>query len=143
MIYEWKSGSMIHINAEKAYSEMSSIDRLTPENVLEYARDESTELHKGFEWNDAKAAEKYRLQQARHLIISIVVRDDDEKKEESTRVFQISSEKAVYQPVKFFIENKDEHLKLIERAKAELYAFEKRYKDIAELEKVFDAINEL
>lgn len=41
--------------------------RLTPHIVLEEARDPEHPLHSRFEWDDGKAAESYRLDQARHL----------------------------------------------------------------------------
>lgn len=41
---------------------------LTPANVVEAARDEDHPLHGRFEWDDAVAGEKYRLDQARKLI---------------------------------------------------------------------------
>ncbi len=41
---------------------------LKVEDVLNEARDESSILHKHFEWDDSEAAQKYRLQQARALI---------------------------------------------------------------------------
>lgn len=38
------------------------------DDVLEEARDESSILHKHFEWDDSEAADQYRRQQARALI---------------------------------------------------------------------------
>lgn len=42
--------------------------RLTPEAVVEDAKDEKSPLHRHFEWDDSEAARKYRLGQARDLI---------------------------------------------------------------------------
>ncbi len=47
--------------------------RLTARKVLEDARAASSPLHRFFDWDDSRAAEKYRLQQARELIVSFVV----------------------------------------------------------------------
>ena len=41
---------------------------LKPEYVLDAARDPGHTLHSRFEWNDSVAAEKFRLEQAHHLI---------------------------------------------------------------------------
>lgn len=41
---------------------------LTAETVVEFASDESTALHKAFEWDDTEAAREYRLMQARQVI---------------------------------------------------------------------------
>ena len=42
--------------------------RLDPQSVVAAARNKKSPLHKQFEWDDTKAAEKYRLEQARELI---------------------------------------------------------------------------
>ena len=47
--------------------------RLTPEAVVEAARSEDDPMHSYFEWDDAKAGEKYRVDQARTLIRSVRV----------------------------------------------------------------------
>jgi hypothetical protein len=44
---------------------------LKPSAVLAEARKKTSVLHRMFEWNDTKAAEKYRLFQARELIASV------------------------------------------------------------------------
>jgi len=41
---------------------------LRAEDVVEFARNPETELHKHFEWDDSKAAHEYRLWQARQVI---------------------------------------------------------------------------
>jgi hypothetical protein len=142
MIHKWKNGSRISIDPEKAYQEMDSLTEKSPENVLEKARDESTELHKYFEWRDDVAAEKYRLQQARHLIVCMV-EIQEENPDDVRRTFEISSTPNVYQPRTYFTINKDEYAILLGRAKQELYALKNRYENLAELEDVFEAIESL
>lgn len=46
---------------------------LTPAAVVKDARNKSSPLHKLFEWNDSVAAHKYRLIQARKLIVTVQV----------------------------------------------------------------------
>jgi len=45
---------------------------LYPQNVVDFARDESTELHSKFEWDDTVAGENYRIWQARKVIRALV-----------------------------------------------------------------------
>lgn len=132
-------------DAEKCYSEIETLQNRTPQNVLDLARNENSELHKCFEWDDSKAAESYRLQQARNVIQHLVIKSDEPTPEKSVaiRVYQISSVKNTYQPREFFIKHVDEYQKLLERAKAELQQFKNRYESIAELEDVITAINNL
>ena len=44
---------------------------LDPRNVLDDARDPESPLHSHFEWDDSKAAEAHRMEQARTLIRSV------------------------------------------------------------------------
>jgi len=61
---------------EKAKAALAEITRMSKENggkitaeaVLAAARDSDNPLHDYFEWDDDKAAEKYRIMQARALI---------------------------------------------------------------------------
>ena len=47
--------------------------RITPEEVVEAATDESSPLHDFFEWDDGIAGHRFRLEQARTLIRSVTV----------------------------------------------------------------------
>lgn len=47
---------------------------VTPEHVVDAARDPRSPLHEYFEWDDAEAAEAYRREQARALLRSWKVR---------------------------------------------------------------------
>lgn len=137
----WRVDGFFKADAQKCYEEMGDSD-ISPEEVLEKAKDESSELHKCFEWDDTVAANKYRLQQARQ-IIQFIVKVPQNENEQPTRVFQISSKKNVYQPTVFFQRNNDEYQILLERAKTELTKFKKRYQMLSELEQVMEAIDNL
>jgi hypothetical protein len=51
---------------------------LRPADVVAFARDPQTALHAEFEWDDSKAAEQYRLEQARQIIrCAVHVVDED------------------------------------------------------------------
>lgn len=142
MQVQWKVKGIFKADAGKVYKEIGS-ENITPEQVLEKAKDEDSELHKCFEWDDSIAAEKYRLAQARQ-IIQLIVTVPDKKEEPPKRVFQISSEKNTYQPMSFFIKNEDEATILLNRAIEELRAFQKRYSSIkGDLEEVFEAIDKI
>lgn len=47
---------------------------LTPEMVVEDAKQEESPLHSMFEWNDKSAAHKHRLHTARQLIKSVTIK---------------------------------------------------------------------
>ena len=56
-----------------ALAELETRGRLTPESVVEAARDASSPLHEHFNWNNESAAHSHRIEQARRLIRSIRV----------------------------------------------------------------------
>ena len=69
IIATWKMPGLFKADAQKVAEEIKSIgDEVTAEQIVELARDEDTELHKCFDWNDQTAAEKWRKQQARQIL---------------------------------------------------------------------------
>lgn len=54
-------------------AKLARAGRLTPDQVVADARKPTSPLHDEFEWDDSKAAQKYRLEQARGLIASVEV----------------------------------------------------------------------
>lgn len=85
MVYEWKSASRIKADAQEAgklFEQLEAENDLTAARVVEESRAESAVLHGEFEWNDIKAADKYREHQARNIINAITIKtvatSDDE-----------------------------------------------------------------
>ena len=138
---EWKFKNYYNADASKVASEIENTDG-TAEQVLEKARNDDSELHKCFTWDDSIAAEKYRLEEAKRIIRMLVIKTDKEDLPQ-VRAFQITTVKGVYQPTKMFLVQEDEYQSLLKRAKAELEAFKKRYATLSELEEVFEAIDAL
>lgn len=77
--------------------------KLTPEIVLQQARDEEHPLHARFEWDDSIAAEKWRREQAHELICSVKIsyRSIDGEKREIRKyhAFRASDGQHHYQPL--------------------------------------------
>ena len=135
---EWKVKGLYKADAQKVADEIGS-GQITPQEVLEKARDVNSELHKCFEWDDSIAAEKYRLQQARSIIINLVYVPKKEE-EQTVRCFSLTSTARTYQPTQQFLVQEDEYQTLLKRALAELEAFKRKYHTLTELESVFEAI---
>lgn len=139
MLAEWRVKGIYKADAQKVADEIGN-DKITPKEMVEKARNEQSELHKCFEWNDTIAAEKYRLQQAR-TVLSMLVFKPKKEKEQPVRIFSLTTEKSVYQPTKQFLVQADEYQDLLKRALAELEAFKRKYRTINELEGLFEAID--
>lgn len=138
MIVDFKIHGIFKADPQKCYEELPEI--VTPANVLEVARNKNTELHKCFTWNNDEAAEKWRLKEARQLIQLFVIKTEKQEVYKP-RIFQATSKKNVYQETRFFVQNKNEYTALVNRAKAELIAIQNRYKEITEMEEIFEAID--
>jgi hypothetical protein len=89
---------------------------LKTESVVFAAKSKSSILNKYFEWNNNKSAEKFRLQQARNLISSVVEIVIIQEQEVAQRSFHsvqtikgedLESEGKVYVTIQDAIENED------------------------------------
>jgi hypothetical protein len=111
------------------------------------ARDERTESHKLFEWNDEVAAEKYRLEQVRFIMRDLhVVEIGLNKKKSTTKLevpvrlfYNLEGEKG-YTPTPVIIQDEDLHKKLLRTALNELEAFTKKYSILTELTPILEEI---
>lgn len=132
-------------DAQKCFDEVQTLgEEYTPHEVLDLARNPSTELHKCFDWDDSSAAEKWRIQQARFVCNSFTVVVETTKGEEKAyRLVQHDHDEKVYRPVTFTIRNEDQYESLLRKAKTELAAFKNRYKSIVELENVIEEIDRI
>lgn len=140
-VISWKH-TYFKADAKKAYDEINALKEVTAENVVNLARNENSEIHNDFEWNDSIAGEKYRLIQAGHMIRSFVI-ENKETNREPIRAFEISTTPTVYKPIQIIIKHEDEYQNLLKRAKAEFKSMRKRYETLSELENVFSAIDDL
>jgi hypothetical protein len=97
------------------------LGRLTPIEVLEYAKNPDTALHHQFEWDDTVAASRYRLDQARYCIRRVTVAVTNQAEPTKTLTIRAFSHVpsdgvGVYRPTTVIIgEKKDELLEEITR----------------------------
>jgi hypothetical protein len=149
MIYQWKSGSRYSIGAQIAAERLKEIGEraggITPRNVVDDARSDNSPLHKCFEWNDAKAADEYRLEQARGLIGSlVVVKVNDAPVLRETRAFlHVSVDTPQYVPTEVALSTPDMRAEILQRAKEEIIRWKDRYSAYAEFGKVVEVIDTL
>ena len=90
-----------------------------PTTVVREARDKSSPLHGVFEWNDSKAAQQYRLNQARRIIRAVKITVEEQPEQlihVPTIETQESSREGTYKPVSVVVESQDEFSRALDEA---------------------------
>lgn len=150
MIYQWKTGSHISIDAQAAGEEMERIrvhrnGRLDQEAVVEAARSEESALHGHFEWDDRKAANSFRLDQAGHLIRCIAIEmpkrgGDDAPIRAFVNVVRDGDRS--YTSTAHALSDADLRQQVLDTAWRELEAWRQRHAELIELAEVFSVIDQ-
>lgn len=148
--FKWAAGSRLtekKLPAQVAGDTLEALQqenggRLTPRVVVDAARPIEAPLHPVFEWDDPKAAELYREDQARHVLSAIrIVQPHTDPRQAPQMIHayvslteDVGGEKQrAYIPVARMFADAELLKQAIEQAAAELRAFEDRYRE-------FDAI---
>jgi hypothetical protein len=112
---------------------------LSPEKVVEYARNKETALHKYFTWDDNVAGEAYRIQQAMGLIRRIKVEIiANPKTQEVIRIREYVSlpqdrtPTGGYRQIEEVYNNDETRLQFIESVRDEFEAFRKKLKAVSD-----------
>lgn len=119
--------------------------RLEGIDVVEASRPKTAPLHSAFEWDDAKAAEAYRVDQAAHMIrhIDVVVeRADGENAPVRAFVSVKRDEDRSYTSVQHALSDAELRAQVLASAWAELEAWRRRHAELIELAKVFAIIDQ-
>jgi hypothetical protein len=110
---------------------------LVPSAVVDAARDRKNPLHKHFEWDNATAAEAYRLDQARCLIRCIHVQSDETESGYARAFLSIREKDGVsYRNIADVMSSADLQQRVLAQAEKDLLSFEARYQtlqDVCEL----------
>lgn len=173
--YSWREGYSYKKPAQVVGAVMEAIEKrdgiVTAKSFLEESRPEEAETHDMFEWDDAVAAEQYRLSQSSRIINQIsceviyeespevettVTLLDDSPVEEILRN-PISSRSAfvnvsatgraknsaVFVSIDRALSDADMRKQVLENALSALRAFRSKYAELKELAGVFKAIDEV
>lgn len=146
-VYRWKAGARSPVSAQVAGEVCASLEQagnLTPQALVEVSRAEDAPLHDAFEWDDVVAAERYRETQAGYIIRSVEVVVDGSAEPVRAFVSVTESRKsAPYASIEHVMARSDSRAMLLERARADLEAFRRKYQQLTELAGVFAAIDSL
>lgn len=155
--YRYKSGRGFPVDAQTVGVTLDRLQRgyggrLTPRLIVDEARPKGSVLHPIFEWDDARAAEAHRQQQARQLITSVrIVRyaDDDDQSPQLVRCyvnladpFGVDGEAPAhaYRPLVQVIADEGMRLQLLVQARRDMKTFMTRYMEFQELIEAAQAV---
>ena len=137
---------------------------ISPRKVVDFARDPGSALHKRFEWDDSKAAEDYRLWQARKVIrLELVVYKQDASGEmvftsisqedvidgEKVRAYvSLSNDRAGddsggYRSLVDVLSDDEYRAQMLESAKTDMIIFKRKYQVLSQLSKVFAEMDKI
>lgn len=112
---------------------------VTPQIMVDDARPEDALMHPMYEWNDDVAAEKYRYCQARKIMSELViikVHESGDALPDPVRAFvsvKPRNESASYQTIVSALSHEDTKRQVIANARAEIEAFERKYRGIVDI----------
>lgn len=142
---QWISEKFVGPKRKAAIAELERLEqfhgRLVPRLIVDAARRPDSPLHDFFEWNDSKAAEKYRLIQASVLVRTVQVTITPPDMEPRTvRAWVSPSPGGGYFGIAKVLSDAEMRAQLLEQAHTDLLAFQNRYNSLSELDQVFAAI---
>ena len=142
-VFEWKIP--LKVSAADAAAELDRIydkyNEIDPEKVVEESRPEGAVLHSLFDWDDASAAAKYRVTQARFIIRNIERTEDTN--DGPVKVRHIVHTDDRYAPVMVVMSDTELRNRQLEMALEELSEIEAKYHHLKALAAVFDALDEI
>lgn len=118
---------------------------LTPQDIVNDARNDNSPLHSFFEWDDGAAAEAHRLAQARGLIRSVVaIYTSPDKTAVRQKAYVHIAEAGAphYREAGHAMSQAKTRKLVLQRAWGELQAWRKRYADLKEFAGLFEVIDE-
>jgi hypothetical protein len=106
---------------------------LHTQDVVEEARDVSSPLHSHFEWDDKKAGHEHRLNQARALIRSIRIIDDDGERSKPAYLSIRADDGVAYRALSDILSSANLRERLLIQAERDLKAWTQRYAELKEI----------
>lgn len=143
--YKWRDGTPYATSPDIVGGVIEEIEtrdgEVTREAFLDASRPEDAPTHSMFEWDDSIAAEKYRLDQSRKIIVAlqIVYEDAQEEREVSAFVNVKNERTAVYKNVVDALSDEESRALIIERITREVEALIERNKGVEELADILRA----
>lgn len=147
MVFKFKAGSHLKGDAQPVGERLMELRKqcgaLSAQIVLEDARPEGSVLHRFFEWDDAKAAEQFRLAQARHVVSCVVVqRTEDHGEVTPVRAFVKIRDESIdsYEPIHSVMSDASLRAKVLRQCKSEIFTMREKLRAFEDFADVLGAL---
>lgn len=148
MIYRWRNGQSFGVPAQVAGDRLETLRDekgvLRARDVVEDARPKKAVLHNCFEWDNLKAAEEYRVAQARQMLAALVIVPIEAPDSEPVRALIAigeSNEPNDYMPLSQVMTSEELRKRALNIALADLRRTREKYHHLKELEKVWEQLD--
>lgn len=137
---------MLTIQEELEAIRESNDGLLRAEDVVAFARNEETALHRKFEWDDTKASHLYRLAQARAVIrVNVII--PDATLTPIRAYVSLMGDRMLpgggYRSLSEVMAHTEQRRQLLKQAMREAKIWREKYKHLEELAAVFGAIDDV
>ena len=126
---------------EKLHAIRKQRGRLLPADVVEEAATSTSILHRYFEWNNRKAAQKWRLEQARTLIASIVTVEVDGQETRTVRSFVRMADS--FEPLEVVMSDAAMRERALHEVQTSIGYLKEKLKAFEEFADVLEALNQV
>lgn len=140
----WKTGYVGKGNPQICAEEIMSIgDDVSAEQIVEFARNPETELHKSFTWDNDIAAEKWRTHEARQILCNLVIKKIDSKEGNKSTPIRLFHKTDIghYKPISLILKNEDEYQSLLRQCEEALKSLKRKYSSLSEYDEIWALIN--
>jgi hypothetical protein len=162
MKIKWKDGTRFKTKVEDAHQEIDRVRALSGsgdlnlQDLVDESKPKDSVLHDDFEWSNPKAANFWRLSEARKMQRCLIVEEDkatgkpEHRYMESVRVVETPKKEGdkpkvsyVFRRTEDILADPDARDELLGQAIKEALAFKKRFNSLQELAKIFAALDEV
>ena len=143
--FAWKPGRHYPVAAQKFGEWLETLPDKRPETLIKAARNPRSVGHKLFEWDSSRAAEQFRLIQARviygSLTVDVVVYDRKKPRTIQAQAIMHSTREGDYDSVDVAMADPPKRDFILAQAMMELQATRRRYAHLSELAVIFSAMD--
>ena len=125
---------MYRDDIDTALNDLVVDNALHAEDVVTAARDPISPLHGKFEWEDSKAAQQYRLWQARQLIASVTIKlPDGQPVRKYINVVTGGRAARQYEPVVLVVQDEDKFTAVLNETLRDLHEIQRKVEGLRQM----------